>query len=89
VIIAKFDVNESGGGTATVSCNIDVGGVGVDSMTLALALNEDKGMALTAATAVSSGPKDVNVICSTGGVGEAATANDVAVVAIRVGTITP
>jgi hypothetical protein len=89
VLMAKFDLNETGGGAATVACILDVDGVDIDSMVLALPLADDKAMSLAGTAAVTGGPKDANVICQTDESGQQATANNVVVIAIRVGTLTP
>ena len=89
VIMAKFDLTESGNGAADVACVLDVNAVDIDGAGLALTTSDTKPMSLAGTAAVTDGPKAVNVICQTGASGQQATANNVAVIAIRVGTITP
>src|SRR5262249_7223707 len=90
VIIAKADLTEDGSDpSANISCSMQVGGGQVHRLDMTILDVQKMTLSMAAAVNVSGGPLDLNVVCTSGGANESATANSVKVIAFTVNSIGP
>jgi hypothetical protein len=90
IIIVKADVTETGSDpSASINCSLQVAGSQIDSLDMTIGDDQKQTLSMAAATNVSGGPLDLNVVCTSGGSNQSATANSVKVLAFTVNSIGP